>query len=464
MIFIERCDSNLESLVIAIISLLIILPIIYFLPIGFTKKGKLLILFCAFIVFSIGIVLKTVLSVWQTGLVLILLAIGTSYLIGKRYGNQLFIHDENSAEFEDKVIKFEIEDDIEEEIRSQASPEKEKALPGDQKIVSPLTHEVDEELVDEIEPIENQKNDDSVMESIHVENEELQDEIHKNEMDANQDFDELLKEIELELNHNNEVQRTDEMIEASEETIEVEPIDIDEEDDDLLITAPSTLEEIQIDSLPVNIDEQHNEESSIEEIPLIEPSENNLEENEVDSIEEDVILSIPVENENSIQEEQMEASQNQIEEAKELVKLEENEIITLENEQDDETKEDDPSTEIVEAVEVEDDTQDNQDNQENQDNNQALRQQLFATMISQIKLSRNKISNSHYEKIILDHLHPQLSDHDYYTFVSLLIEHYIHTGQIEELSSLLSQNRVRFEKYPVILQEINFIVDEYCKI
>lgn len=461
MIFIERCDSSLESLVIAIISLLIILPIIYFLPIGFTKKGKLLILFCAFIVFSIGIALKTVLSVWQTGLVLILLAVGASYLIGKRYGNQLFIHDENSAEFEDKVIKFEIEDDIEEEIRSQVSLEKDKVLPREQKIVSPLTQAVDEERVEEIEPIDNQKNDDFVMENIQVENEELQDEIHKNEMDANHNFDELLKEIELELNHNNELQRTDEMIEASEETIEVEPIDIDEEDDDLLITAPSTLEEIQIDSLPVNIDEQHNEESSIEEIPLIEPSEINLEEIEVDSIEEDVILSIPVENENSIQEEQMEASQNQIEEAQELVKLEENEIITLENEQDDETKEDDPSTEIVEAVEVEDDTQ---DNQENQDNNQALRQQLFATMISQIKLSRNKISNSHYEKIILDHLHPQLSDHDYYTFVSLLIEHYIHTVQIEELSSLLSQNRVRFEKYPVILQEINFIVDEYCKI
>ncbi|MFD1781127.1 hypothetical protein ACFSFW_20945 [Fredinandcohnia salidurans] len=456
MIFIERCDSSLESLVIAIISLLIILPIIYFLPIGFTKKGKLLILFCAFIVFSIGIALKTVLSVWQTGLVLILLAVGASYLIGKRYGNQLFIHDENSAEFEDKVIKFEIEDDIEEEIRSQVSLEKDKVLPSEQKIVSPLTQAVDEERVEEIEPIDNQKNDDFVMENIHVENEELQDEIHKNEMDANHNFDELLKEIELELNNNNELQRTDEMIEASEETIEVEPIDIDEEDDDLLITAPSTLEEIQIDSLPVNIDEQHNEESSIEEIPLIEPSEI-----EVDSIEEDVILSIPVENENSIQEEQMEASQNQIEEAQELVKLEENEIITLENEQDDETKEDDPSTEIVEAVEVEDDIQ---DNQENQDNNQALRQQLFATMISQIKLSRNKISNSHYEKIILDHLHPQLSDHDYYTVVSLLIEHYIHTGQIEELSSLLSQNRVRFEKYPVILQEINFIVDEYCKI
>lgn len=453
MIFIERCESSLESLVIAIISLLIILPIIYFLPIGFTKKGKLLILFCAFIVFSIGIALETVMSVWQTGLVLILLAIGASYLIGKKYGNQLFIHDKNSAEFEDKVIKFEIEDDIEEEIRGQESPEKDKALLGEQKIVSHLTQAVDEELVEEIEPIDNQKNDDDVVENIHVQNE---DKINKNDMDANHDFNELLKEIELELIHNNEIQKTEEITEAPEKTIEIEPIETEEED--LLITAPSTLEEIQIDSLPVNNVEQHNEESNIEEIPLIEPAETKPEEIEVNSTKEDVIQSIPVENESSIQEEHVEAPQNQLEENQELEELEETEIITVENEQYDETKEDYPSSEFVEVVEVEDETQ------ENQENNHALRQQLFATMISQIKLSRNKVSNFHYEKIILDHLNPELSDHDYYTFVSLLIEHYIHTGQIEELSSLLSQNRVRFEKYPVILQEINFIVDEYCKI
>ncbi|MGN7295631.1 hypothetical protein [Ferdinandcohnia sp. SAFN-114] len=458
MIFIERCESNLESLVIAIISLLIILPIIYFLPIGFTHKGKLLILFCAFIVFSIGIALKTVMSVWQTGLVLILLAIGASYLIGKKYGNQLFIHDENSEEYEDQVIKFEIEDDIEEEIRKQASPQKDKALQVERDIVSPQTQAVDEEFVEELEPIVSQKNDEYIIENIHVENEELPDVTHKNNQDGNHEFEELLKEIELELNPPNELQKTDGILEASEETIELEPNDLDEEEDEIQMTAPSTLEEIQIDSLPVNKVEHPSKESGIEGIPLIEPSEKKVEEIEDDSTEEDVILSIPVENENTIQEVQLEASQNQIGEAPEIKELEETGIITLENEQFDESKEDYPSTEMMEVVEVEDDTQGNQDN------NNVLRQQLFATMISQIKLSRNKVSNSRYEKIILDHLNPQLSDHDYYTFVSLLIEHYINTGQIEELSSLLSQNRVRFEKYPVILQEINFIKDEYCKI
>ena len=458
MIFIERCESNLESLVIAIISLLIILPIIYFLPIGFTHKGKLLILLCAFIVFSIGIALKTVMSVWQTGLVLILLAIGASYLIGKKYGNQLFIHDENSAEYEDQVIKFEIEDEIEEEIRKQASPQKDKALQVERDIVSPQTQAVDEEFVEELEPIVNQKNDEYIIENIHVENEELPDVTHTNNQDGNHEFEELLKEIELELNPTNEIQKTDEILEASEETIEIEPNDLDEEKDEIQMTAPSTLEEIQIASLPVNKVEHPSEESGIEGIPLIEPSENTLEEIEGDSTEEDVILSIPVENENTIQEVQLDASQNQIGEAREIEELEEIGRISLEIEQFDETKEDYPSTETMEVVEVEDDTQGNQDN------NNVLRQQIFATMISQIKLSRNKVSNSRYEKIILDHLNPQLSDHEYYTFVSLLIEHYINTGQIEELSSLLSQNRVRFEKYPVILQEINFIKDEYCKI
>lgn len=77
-------------------------------------------------------------------------------------------------------------------------------------------------------------------------------------------------------------------------------------------------------------------------------------------------------------------------------------------------------------------------------------------MISQIKLSRNKLSTTQYEELIMGHLHPNLSDHDYYTFVSLLIEHYIKTEQNDELLTILSQNKSRFEKYPVILQEINF--------
>lgn len=442
---IERGDNSLESLVIAFISLLLVLPIIYFLPLGFTRKGKLLILICAFIVFIIGIVGRTVMGVWQIGLVLILLAIGFSYLIGKKFGTQLFLHVENNPGAEDKVIKFEIEDEVEEEIRSQIKPKKDNLLVAEQEIVSPPTLEVEEELVEEMEITEGQGEEDFELENVIVENEEHENtyEIHASDENTITDFDDLLKEIELELNdNNNEIKVNDEAVEASEETAEIQPIE----------SLPE-LEEIQFDSLQVISDEHPNEESELAEIPIIETIDYELEQIEAILTDEDDISLKPIENDQPIEDE----LENPIEVITELEEIEAIEVEIPENDDNNETEIDYSSSEVSDVIDGENDIQ------ERQDNHNVLSQQLFATMISQIRLSRNKLSNTQYEKMIVDHLHPGISDHDYYTFVSLLIDHYLETKQYNELSSLISQTKYRFEKYPVILQEINFLLQEYCK-
>ncbi|THE15301.1 hypothetical protein E1I69_00180 [Bacillus timonensis] len=439
----------MESFVIALISLLLVLPIIYFLPLGFTRKGKLLILFCAFFVFVIGIAAKTVMSVLQTGIVLIMLAIGFSYIIGKRFGTQLFLHPENTSGIEEKVIKFEIEDEVEEEIRSQIKIAENKDSVAEQENVPPPTQEADEEIVEEIETTDNQIEDDLALENVFVETEDLENtyEVHTNNENPDSDFDDLLKEIEMGLNDkNSDIQDQVEMVEATEDPDEIQPVEIAEmEDEDVDITPP-VLEEIQFDSLQVNAVDESNEQSEIEEIPFIESTDSDLNEIEVESTEED----------DSMNEQQIEQEiQNQMEDITELEELEDIELDSSENKQNNEIEVDDGSSYIVDEesnIELERDDQNN------------LRQQLFTTMISQIKLSRNKLSTTQYEELIMGHLHPNLSDHDYYTFVSLLIEHYIKTEQNDELLTILSQNKSRFEKYPVILQEINFLLEEYCKI
>ncbi|MFS0822535.1 hypothetical protein [Bacillus sp. 1P02SD] len=442
----------MESFVIALISLLLVLPIIYFLPLGFTRKGKLLILFCAFFVFVIGIAVKTVMSVWQIGLVLILLAIGFSYLISKKFGTQLFLHPENTSGVEDKVIKFEIEDEVEEEIRSQIKVEENKDPVVELEKVSPPIQEVEEEFVAEIQTTDNQNEDDLALENVYVDTEELENtyEIHTNDENPDSDFDDLLKEIESGLNDkNSEIQDQDEMVEATEETEESQPLEIAEMEDENLDIAPPVLEEIQFDSLQVTHDEESNEQSEIEEISMIESTDFDIDEIEVELTEEEDFM-----NEQQIEQE----LQEQSEDIAEVEEIEDIELDTSENEQNNETEIEDVSSNIVDIGDEESDIPEERDDQND------LRQQLFTTMISQIKLSRNKLSTTQYEKLILGHLHPNLSDHDYYTFVSLLIEHYIKTEQNDELFTLLSQNKSRFEKYPVILQEINFLLEEYCKI
>lgn len=388
-------------------------------------------------------------SVLQTGIVLIMLAIGFSYIIGKRFGTQLFLHPENTSGIEEKVIKFEIEDEVEEEIRSQIKIAENKDSVAEQENVPPPTQEADEEIVEEIETTDNQIEDDLALENVFVETEDLENtyEVHTNNENPDSDFDDLLKEIEMGLNDkNSDIQDQVEMVEATEDPDEIQPVEIAEmEDEDVDITPP-VLEEIQFDSLQVNAVDESNEQSEIEEIPFIESTDSDLNEIEVESTEED----------DSMNEQQIEQEiQNQMEDITELEELEDIELDSSENKQNNEIEVDDGSSYIVDEesnIELERDDQNN------------LRQQLFTTMISQIKLSRNKLSTTQYEELIMGHLHPNLSDHDYYTFVSLLIEHYIKTEQNDELLTILSQNKSRFEKYPVILQEINFLLEEYCKI
>lgn len=91
-----------------------------------------------------------------------------------------------------------------------------------------------------------------------------------------------------------------------------------------------------------------------------------------------------------------------------------------------------------------------------------LQQQLFHTMVSQLHLARKHMKADEYEKYINDHLHPDLPAQDYYTFASLLIEHYISKKQLEKLQELLTDLRSKFTNYPILDMEIQFLYEQYC--
>lgn len=92
---------------------------------------------------------------------------------------------------------------------------------------------------------------------------------------------------------------------------------------------------------------------------------------------------------------------------------------------------------------------------------QVIQQQLFRTMITQVHLMKNQMKASDYEKLIKDHLHPSLSDQDYFTFAHLLIEHYISKRKHHDLQQLLLDLEERFSNYPIIKQEIDYLKNKY---
>lgn len=92
-----------------------------------------------------------------------------------------------------------------------------------------------------------------------------------------------------------------------------------------------------------------------------------------------------------------------------------------------------------------------------------LQQQLFHTMVSQLHLARKHMKADEYEQYINEHLLPELPAQDYYTFATLLIEHYISKKDLVKLQELLTDLRGKFTRYPILDMEIQFLYKQYCE-
>lgn len=69
----------------ALISLLIVFPVVYFLPIGISVKGKLCLIGIAFLIANIGLLSNSLFELWQSSLILFLLVLLCSFIFDRRY-------------------------------------------------------------------------------------------------------------------------------------------------------------------------------------------------------------------------------------------------------------------------------------------------------------------------------------------------------------------------------------------
>lgn len=74
----------MENLLLAIVSLVILVPIIYFLPLGLSTKGKILVTSVSFFLAVVGLFAQLSFPLWQTSLVLLLLVFLSSIVIDSR--------------------------------------------------------------------------------------------------------------------------------------------------------------------------------------------------------------------------------------------------------------------------------------------------------------------------------------------------------------------------------------------
>src|SRR5690606_16875869 len=258
-----------------------------------------------------------------TGIVLILLAIGFTYILAIRFGSQLFENNEKNQRSEDKVIKFELEDGIEDEIRSKGSPKVDQmlletrqvdssSLPaeflGNQEVSSYVpvdtieTGQVSPADVSEV-PIDESLEISAVSQSETKEEELLEDVLHVENLDENRpeelimdeevihnsvvnndkitsnesNLDDLLKELELELeNSNHENKENNGVITISDSDSKLS-VELDEMEFEDLRNPQLELDDSEIDSLQVM------NEIQVDNIGLAEEEMNETEVHDVDN-------------------------------------------------------------------------------------------------------------------------------------------------------------------------------------
>ncbi|MEH7129907.1 hypothetical protein V7103_17045 [Neobacillus drentensis] len=104
----------MQMIIWAISSMVILMLIIYFLPLGYTLKGKLLLVLISFILSLGGLGSVSIIPLWETALMLLALVFFAAYFINNRLGSVLFqespVYEEQmDEEYETSKTYYEVE-------------------------------------------------------------------------------------------------------------------------------------------------------------------------------------------------------------------------------------------------------------------------------------------------------------------------------------------------------------------
>jgi len=95
----------LNALLFLGIAFLILIPVVIYLPLGFRKSGKGIILIVSFANALLGLIALNLFPMWKMVLLITLLNLTVSYLIGTKFNNVIFGREEQSLEEKDEFSK-----------------------------------------------------------------------------------------------------------------------------------------------------------------------------------------------------------------------------------------------------------------------------------------------------------------------------------------------------------------------
>lgn len=380
----------------SLLALILLLPILYFIPIGISVKGKLFIAGIAFGLTLLGLVASTQYSIWMIGIMLMVLLGLSSYVIEQRFSGLIVLTAGTEMDSGEEPVQ----------------------IVHDHKGLKDHLHN---------------KKDESQVEDT-VDSTQVEVDMAPIEME---DLYEIEVDVAEEESENDTSIEQDEPLQASEikeliPTVETESMKVDDDESEWFIENANEYEDIG----KMNETEEENESpdivlSEIERL-INEPDET-------------------IENE---KEEMKEAFDDKSEAVEDLEGL-----LASEDELEDALVDDfveDEKAEISEGTQdriVEDISEEDLHVHAFPERSRIMRE-VMKTMIEQITLSKSILSSHQMENMIKHYLHPSLHDQDYYTFARILMDHYISKGQYEDLHMFTDGIAKRFIGYPYIKMDI----------
>ncbi|TRZ37407.1 hypothetical protein CEQ21_18320 [Niallia circulans] len=443
------------SYVLALFSLILIVPIVYFLPLGFTKKGKWWIIGAALFTSVCGLLTQKIFEWWQTVLFMLLFLIIFTYLFIKKSSEMMFDSQEDEEEWEDEM-------DWELATADQAVPQKNR-WEMESKNDSFLVEEM------EVEPVLAVQSNTIVEEEEIIPAISVEEEFMKSDFSAKEDVNIFAEVDEIILEEKSEHEEISE--------IDVLPIQTESTpDEDKQSESYSYMEELErLMSSKETEDLQKTKPKELEaglaeyDISLLENIEEaavSLEEDQADNLEEEKLVDEDWTVADKIQEQE---AANLVEEM-EYLELEDVEAMA-DDIVSEPVKTPEPMMELMDGI-LEDNTEEisNEHLEVHESDSvpeeaeaplNVISHQVINNTLMQLKLMKNRLDKEEYESILVKCLTDTLPLHEYFTISNLLIEHFVQQNEHSKLESFFAQLQTKYEREPIILEQLNFMEKNY---
>lgn len=392
--------------ILALLSLVIVVPVMYLLPLGLSNRGKFITIGLALCVSAIGILSRELFPIWQSILIMLLFLIIASYFLMKNWSNVLFELSEEVAES--------VTENVQETIEVKDSKATTNSVIEEEDIITYVSNINSEEIL-----------------------------INEENVTLDKTVDSLDVELDLDVIEKLELTEQEEAIYPSVEEQEILDKELDDEavEKSYLAEIEKMLDE---DASPVIDLIEDRKEDEIEEIPfpiyeeseVAVSSEKNEQEQHLDDLSLDVLAEVDIENEKILEQENIEELQDFS--AKEM--LDEVAEITIEEDQ-------------ANPIESDGHIKENEVS--------GLAYKIINNTLSQLEMMKHSMDKEKFEIVLKQCLKESIPLNEYFAFSTLLIDIYVQNNENDKLKNLLYILHNKFAEQPIVLEQIKFMAEKY---